>query len=190
MGAVEKLELLDVETYLLREEQGDVRHEYLNGVIYAMAGAKNRHNAISTNAIISLGSSLRGSSCRPTNSDTKIRVLLPNEIRFYYPDAMVVCDRNPDDDNFEDRPVVIIEVLSEGTRRTDLAEKREAYLQVSSLRVLIFIEQDFPKVMVDRRGDHGFESESYSGLEAVIPLPEVEIDLPLARLYEDVEFSD
>ena len=154
-----------------------------------MAGASNRHNKIAVNTLLTLGSSLRGKPCRPFNSDTKVRIQLFNHTRFYYPDAMVVCDQNRDDEQWQDRPVVIVEVLSESTRRTDLAEKREAYLTIPSLMVLIFAETDEAALTVYRRqADGGFAREDYAGLDAWVPLPEIESALPLAELYEGVEF--
>jgi Uma2 family endonuclease len=151
--------------------------------------ATNRHNAISGNTYLSLGNSLRGKPCRPFNSDTKVRIQLFSHTRFYYPDAMVVCQENRDQDSWQDHPVVIVEVLSESTRRTDLAEKREAYLAIPSLMALIFVEPDEAALTVHRRqADGGFAREDYAGLDVAVPLPEIECSLPLAEIYEGVAF--
>ena len=118
------------------------------------------------------------------------RIEHPDHTRFYYPDALVVCHPNPPTDHFQDRPVVVVEVLSDTTRRTDLGEKRDAYLTISSLKVLIFTESENPAATVYRRkSEGGFAVESYTGFDAIIPLPEIEASLPLAELYEQVEFS-
>ena len=115
---------------------------------------------------------------------------MPDHVRFYYPDALVVCHPNPDDDHFQDHPVVIVEVLSESTRRTDLGEKRAAYLTIPSLKVLLLVETDEPRVTLHRRkADGGFHIEHHLGLEAVVPLPEISATLPLAELYERVAFG-
>lgn len=189
MSALGKPAPVSVEDYLEGELLGQVKHEYLGGEIHGMAGASNRHNKVTGNVYLTFGVSLRGKPCRPFNSDTKVRIQFFNHTRFYYPDAMVVCDQNRDEDQWQDRPVVIVEVLSESTRRTDLAEKREAYLAIPSLRVLILVEQDEPALTVHRRSaDGGFAREDYAGLDAVIPLPEIESALPLAEVYEGVEF--
>src|SRR4028118_549202 len=105
--------LLSPEEYLEGELHSETKHEYLSGVIYAMAGAKNVHNEIATNILATLHARLRGKPCRPYNSDTKVRIRLPNQLRFYYPDVQVTCHPNPPDDTFQDRPVVIVEVISE-----------------------------------------------------------------------------
>ncbi|MCX6866629.1 MAG: Uma2 family endonuclease [Verrucomicrobia bacterium] len=93
-------------------------------------------------------------------------------------------------DHFQDQPVVIIEVLSDSTRRIDLGEKRDAYLTIKSLQVLLFVEPDSPAVTVHRRQPAGgFAHEYYAALDDTIPLPEIAAALPLAELYERVEFA-
>src|ERR1043166_9100944 len=104
MTAAKKLNLVSVEDYLAGELTSPVKHEYLGGVVYAMAGASNAHNTIATSTLVALGARLRGKRCQPFNSDTKIRVCLQNHIRFYYPDASVVCRPNPRGDSFQDEP--------------------------------------------------------------------------------------
>ena len=188
MTAAEKLNLISVEEYLAGELVSPVKHEYLAGVVYAMAGATNVHNTIATNLIVATGSRLRGKRCRPFNSDTKIRVRLPTHWRFYYPDASVVCRPNPPDDSFQDEPAAIFEVLSRSTRRIDQGEKKDAYLTIPSLGVYALVEQESAAVVVYRRTEQGFIREVYEGLEAVIPLPEIQIELPLAEIYEGVAF--
>lgn len=87
MSAAKKLNPISVEDYLAGELISPIKHEYLGGVVYAMAGARNVHNLIATNTLVALGTRLRGKRCRPYNSDTKIRVRLPSHVRFYYPDV-------------------------------------------------------------------------------------------------------
>ena len=190
MTALAKSEPISIEDYLAGEEVSDVKHEYLGGIVHAMAGATNRHNTIAMNSLGFLFGQLRGKTCQPFNSDAKIRIQFPDQTRFYYPDAMVVCVPNPATDRFQDRPVVVIEVLSESTRRTDLGEKLQAYLTIPSLEVLLCAEPDTPFVTVHRRrAAGGFAIEHHAGLDAVIPLPEIEAQLALADLYERVDFA-
>lgn len=189
--ALTYLHPVSVEDYLALEEGAEVKHEYLGGVIHAMARGTNDHNRIAQAFSTTLAIQLRGSSCETFNSGSKVRVRLADHDRFYYPDGRVVCDSNPGDQYFQDLPVVIAEVLSDSTRRIDLSEKRDGYLTIPSLRVLLFIESDQPAVTVYRRQPSGgFETGYHSGLEGKIPLPEVEAELALADLFERVEFSD
>src|SRR5580698_10305724 len=102
MISARKLNLVSVEDYLKGELISPIKHEYLGGVVYAMAGARNMHNVIATNIIGGLHSRLRGQSCRPFNSDTKIRIQLPTHLRFYYPDVSVICRPNPQTDSYQD----------------------------------------------------------------------------------------
>lgn len=190
MIAVKQPDFVSVEDYLAGEETGGIKHEYLGGAVHAMAGATIRHNNIALNCLASLHASLRGKSCRPYNSDTKIRIEFPDHTRFYYPDAMVVCHSNPDSDHYQNQPVVIVEVLSDSTRRADLGEKRDAYLTIPSLKALLFVETETPSVTVYRRvPEGGFTIERHAGPDAAIDLPEIGVTLPLPDLYDSVEFA-
>lgn len=188
MSAAKKLNLISVADFLAGELISPIKHEYLGGMVYAMAGARNVHNTIAGNTFASLHGRLRGRRCRPFNSDTKIRVRLPAQIRFYYPDVSVVCRPNSPDDSFQDEPAVLVEVLSRKTRRIDEGEKKDAYLTIPSLGVYLMVDPDMPAVVALRRTEHGFVREVYEGLEAVVPLAEIETELPLAEIYEAVEF--
>ncbi len=183
----EKLRPISVADYLAGELVSAVKHEYLGGVTYAMAGGRNAHNLIASNLLVALGSRLRGKECRAYNSDTKIRIRLPTEVRFYYPDASVVCRSNPAADSFQDEPVVVAEVVSRKTRRIDEGEKNDAYLTLPSLSVYLLVEQDLPAVAIQRRTELGFVRELYDSMQAVIPLSEIGAELPLAELYEGVD---
>lgn len=189
MTAALKLNLVSVEDYLAGERVSPIKHEYLGGVVYAMAGAGNAHNLIATNTLGSLHARLRGKRCRPYNSGTKVRVRLPTHVRFYYPEAMVVCRPNPQTDDFQDEPAALFEVLSRKTRRIDEGEKKDAYLTIPSLGVYVLVEQQIPAVIVYRRTEQGFVREVHEGLDAVLPLPEIETELPLLEIYETVEFT-
>jgi Uma2 family endonuclease len=190
MTAMKQPDFITIGDYLAGEETSDAKHEYLGGTVHAMAGGTNQHNTIAMNGLASLHGQLRGKTCRPFNSDTKVRIEFPDHTRFYYPDAMVVCDSRSATEHFQDRPVVIIEVLSDSTRRADLGEKRDAYLTIPDLKVLLFVEPDSASVLVYRRKpEGGFAAEQVSGPDTVIPLQEIEASLPLADLYERVELK-
>jgi Uma2 family endonuclease len=187
MGAVRKLNLVSVEEYLAGEVVSPVKHEYLGGVVYAMAGARNVHNLIASNILGALYGPLRGGKCRVYNSDTKVRVRLPTQVRFYYPDVSVICRPNPPREAFQDQPAVLFEVLSNDTRRIDEGEKKDAYLTISSLAVYVLVEQETAAAVVFRRTDEGFVREVYEGLDAIIPLGEVQTALPLTDVYDGVD---
>ena len=181
--------LISVKDYLADELESPIKHEYLGGVVYAMAGGRNSHNMIKGNVFAFAHMRLRGKRCRPWNSDTKVRIELPNQTRFYYPDDSIVCDPNPSTDSFQDKPVVIFEVSSKRTRRIDEGEKKDAYLTIPTLSAYALIEQETATVVLHRRTPTGFVREIYQGLDAVLPLSEVSIELPLAEIYDGVEFT-
>jgi len=190
MATVSSRQLVSVSDYLAGELVSQTKHEFLGGVIYAMAGARNVHNLIAGNVFAFLHGKLRGKSCRPYNSDTKIRIHLSMHVRFYYPDASVICQPNPPDDSFQDQPALVAEVLSRYTRRTDEGEKKDAYLTIPTLSVYLLVEQEAAVVTVHRRDEQGgFVREVYEGMETVIPLPEIDTELSLAEIYESVKFS-
>ncbi len=190
MIALTKSSGISVEEYLEGESQADVRHEYLGGAVHAMAGGTNNHSEIAANVIGTLFAHLKGSSCKPYTSDTKVRIELSDHTRFYYPDVQVVCDSKSGTSHYQERPVVIVEVLSESTRRTDLGEKRDAYLAIPTLKVLLFVESEAATALVLRRKPSGgFAEEFYSGNDAVINLPEIEASLPLADVFDGISFD-
>lgn len=181
--------LLTPEEYLALEARAARKHEYVGGVVYAMAGGRNRHHLIASNIGGMLYSRLRGRPCRYFNSDTKVRCRLPTHTRFYYPDAQVVCRPGSLDSTFQDEPAIVVEVLSASTRRTDEFEKKDGYLSIGALDVYLLVEQDRALVILWRRHSGGFSREIWEGLDAEIPLPEIETTLPLAEIYDGVTFG-
>jgi Uma2 family endonuclease len=154
-----------------------------------MPDTTNWHNMIAGNVLGFLHGRLRGGKCRPYNSDTKVRVRLTTHVRFYYPDVSVICKSNRPDESCQDEPVVGVEVLSRNTRRTDEGEKKDAYLPIPSLSVYLLVEQEMAAVVAYRRTEQGFVREVYADLNDVISLDEVGTELPLAEIYDGVEFT-
>ncbi len=181
--------LLSPEDYLAGELVSQIKHEYLGGIVHAMAGARNVHNRIAGNIYLALGTRLRGNKCQPFNSDTKVRVIMPSgQIRFYYPDGQVVCEQNPPNDSFQDHPTVIAEVLSRSTRWTDEGEKLQAYMTIRSLQTYFLVETSERRVTVYQQNGIRFERRVCVGNEKV-PLPSLNLEIPLQEIYENVVFS-
>lgn len=190
MSAAEQIDRVSVEEYLAGEAQTPIKHEYVAGVVYAMAGAKNTHSIIAGNFLGVLHRKLIDHHCQPFTSDTKLRIKLSeSDTRFYYPDGMVVCEESPRDETYQDKPIILAEVLSKSTRGIDTAEKLEAYQEIATLLLYLLVEQEEPRVVAYHRTERGFAKQLYMGLDATIPLPEMEADLPLAELYRRVEFT-
>lgn len=180
-------ELITVEEYLESELRSETKHEYLGGVVYAMAGASEPHNIIAANLAGMLYAQLRGKPCQPFGSDMQVRLRALGDTCFYYPDAMVACDPSDSGHGWRERPAVLFEILSEDTRRLDEREKRLTYFQIPSLQAYVRIAQASPEAIVERRAAE-WKSEKFTGLEALLVLPEIGVRLPLVELYERLRF--
>lgn len=190
MSAQEHLDFLSEEDYLEGELVSEIKHEYFSGRVYAMSGGTVNHSAVASNFLGTMNGKLTGSKCRSFTGDLSVRVEQRGEISYFYPDASVVCVPVDGSAQFTGDPAVILEVLSPSTRRTDETLKLQGYLSLESLQVCLLAEADEAFVKVYRRaGDH-FTVEIYEGHDAEIDLPEIEMKLPLADLYRDVEFAE
>lgn len=129
------------EEYLAFENESATKHEYLDGEIFAMAGAKPIHNRVASNTLVSLGNLLRGRRCGTFNSDQRIYV--PATGLYTYADGGVACGpwQIHTDGMCLLNPVLLYEVLSTSTRDYDRGAKREHFQQLPSLRHLLLIDQ-------------------------------------------------
>jgi|SRR5947209_7157575 len=175
--------LISVEEYLEGERLSEIRHEYVGGKVYAMAGASDNHNRIAINIVSQLVERLRGKRCEPFGADMKLK--MPGSEAFYYPDALIACDPSDSATYFRERPIVVFEILSPDTERIDQREKRFAYSLIPSLKVYVMVAQDKIEVTILRRGKRRqWVGEVINGRGSVLKLPEVKVEIPLARIYE------
>jgi Uma2 family endonuclease len=172
------------EDYLEGERRSEIRHEYIDGVVYAMAGASDDHNRIAVNILGELRERLRGKRCEPFMVDMKVKVPPAAANVYYYPDVLVACDPTDNARYFRERPTVIFEVISPETEGTDRREKLLAYRQISTLAAYVVAEQDRIALTVFRRAERGWIGETLEGPTAILELPEIGVELPLDRVYE------
>jgi Uma2 family endonuclease len=189
MTAAKRLELIDWQTYLEGEARAKRKHEYVSGRIYAMAGAKTRHNRITINVLGTLHHLLKRSPCQPLGSDQKVRIRSNERFAFFYPDGMVDCEPPNDDLVYTDTPKIIVETLSKSTRRIDEGQKLDLYRTIPSLAAYLLVESDQPGVTVWRRSGTDFQRETYLESTDSIPLPEIGVSLPLAEIYAGIDWS-
>ena len=189
MSTARPPDLISVDDYLAGEQQSDVRHEYVAGVVCEMGDTTNAHSIIAANVQGTLHEQLKDSPCREFNSDTKVRIRSNQGVRFYYPDVQVVCQQNPQSDVFQDSPVLIVEVLSGSTRRTDEGEKKDAYLSIPSLQAYVMIEQLTKQAVVHRRIENGFERQLFSGEACEIVIDDPSLSMPFGEIYRDIKFE-
>lgn len=177
---------LSVDEYLLAEDKSEIRHEYLGGQTFAMAGASEEHNLIVGNIYALLRPHLRRTTCRPFVSDMKIKVETQKVDIFYYPDILVTCDPQDNDRYVKTRPNLIVEVLSDSTKTTDKREKLVNYQNLESLREYVLVSQDEIKVEVYRQDAQGNWSVQILGRSDDLELNSVGLTLTMADIYEDV----
>ena len=182
-------QLISWENYESMESRSQQRHEYVNGQVYARAGASWNHNRVAGNVFGELRQQLRGKRCEAFMADLKLRIDLRREQFGYYPDVMVVCDPKDQGTLPVTNPTVVFEVLSKSTARIDRREKLLAYPAVPSLMAYVLLEQSQPVVTIHRRSDQ-WQAETVVGLQAVLALPEVGAELPLSLIYERVNWGE
>jgi Uma2 family endonuclease len=184
MTAAEKIsDWISPEEYLEGERYSQIRHEYVDGCVYAMAGASGDHNLIAGNLFAHLWAATRGGRCHVFTNDMKVKVS-PDSDLFYYPDVLVACDPSDNAKYFRERPALIFEVLSPETERLDRREKLFAYQRMPSLRRYILLEQESIAAKVYYRSGDDWESLTLIGPEAILELPEIQARLRLGALYE------
>lgn len=171
--------------YLHAEELSDVKHEYLNGVVHAMAGGTIRHSTVALNISSALKTRLRGKDCRPHASDAAVNLSRNNDERYYYPDTSVTCGPFNPAARVLDNPVVIFEVLSPSTARIDQTEKKDAYLACESIQHYVIVEPEHAEVIIYTREADGWKLTIFNELTDALPLSAIEVELPLAEIYEN-----
>lgn len=174
--------------YLAFERASDIKHEYINGYIYAMAGAKRNHSLITGKTITALNNGL--SDCDVYTSDTRVRI---SASKYVYPDASVVCGESQFAENEFDNllnPTVIVEVLSPSTEAFDRGDKFQYYRGISSLKEYILISQDKARIEGFVRQDSGLWTFNAAiGLSATYELSVVDCTLELASIYQRISFE-
>lgn len=173
-----------LEDFLRWEEQQSDKYEFVDGVVYAMAGGTAEHAAITANVIISLGTQLRGRPCQPYTSDMKV---IAGQISAY-PDVSVGCMKLPRRATEYDTPVVIVEVLSRTTRPRDIGGKWAAYRRLESLRHYVLVEPEIMEVEVRSRAD-AWRPRVYKLAEDAIELPEIGARLTLKEIYDKIDLD-
>lgn len=188
MSIANKVVYIAVEDYLKAEETTPVKHEYVDGRVFAMSGANKRHNIIAGDIFAKLLGFLDGTGCRPYIETFKVRVKPAN--CFYYPDVMVACDDVDDESLYTEEPILIVEVLSPSTAAIDRREKLTNYMKIPSLREYLIVHQRRKKAELYRRGDDGnwIVMQSIAGENVVLEsLPKGELEIPVDEIYKNVQ---
>jgi Uma2 family endonuclease len=186
------------EQYLAFEEQADHKHEWWDGEVIAMPGMSDRHGIINADVIGEVRSRLKGGPCVIRTGDVRVRTPIFRRQEgqrglYTYPDATVVCGKAEYDPLIKDgdtitNPTLLIEVLSPSTAHNDRHRKFGRYQTIDAFREYVLIEQDEPCIQVFFRRDNGdWKIRVYDRLDAVARLDSIDVDLPLAEVYANVD---
>ena len=175
---------MSLEAFLAWEERQDLRHEFDGFQPVAMTGGTLAHASIQRNLAISVGGRLRGKPCDFFGSDMKVLTATTSR----YPDGLVTCTRGSNDSTVSPAPVVIFEVLSRSTASTDHITKNREYASIATVQRYVMLEQERVGATVFSRSEAGWKGDVLAD-GAVLAMPEIGIELPLAELYEGLDFS-
>jgi len=191
MSLPRTLSVFTAEQYLDLERHTEIRHEFLDGTVYAMSGASRAHSAISFNLAVIIGSQLRGTSCTGHSSDMKVRA--GDASLFAYPDLTIVCGEPILHDDHGDvllNPVVVFEVLSRSTEAYDRGEKFERYKTIETLADYVLVSQDRARLEhFSRRPDGTWSLTEAGGRDASLDIKSIDCRLPLAEVYDRIELA-
>lgn len=178
-----------IEEYLQMEEQSVEKHEYYQGEIFAMAGAKVTHNIIAANILVALSVKLKGKPCKPFNSDQSIHV--KKNSLFTYPDISIICNEIETLDHNERNilnPTVIVEVLSPSTKNYDRGDKFKLYRDLPTLKEYILVDSESTSVenfFINASGH--WELVEYKTIDDTLSIKTIQTALTLKEIYEETK---
>jgi Uma2 family endonuclease len=170
--------------YLEFENDGSLKHEFVNGVVYAMSGASRRHNLIAGDLHTALNVHLPVNRCQAYTLDAKVHVQTPDEERYFYPDVFVTCSELDTDAYTSRFPILVVEVTSPSTEDFDRGAKFESYRLLASLQEYALVAQDIRRLELFRRRTN-WTAEHYRNDEQVT-FESVGLTIPVSTLYRRV----
>jgi Uma2 family endonuclease len=184
-------EVIDYDAYAEGEKTAEVRREYVAGEVYAMAGASAAHIRVTRDLAGAIERRLAPKRCDVFNADMRVRIRRGAQQLGYYPDVVVTCPPVPDHTLELEAPIVIAEVLSPSTARTDKHEKFTNYATLASLRHYVLVSSDAAHILHYRRADGGAwgEPEELLGQNALLRLDALGIEIPLSDIYARVSVA-
>jgi len=177
---------MTIQEYLKFEKTAGSKHEYYRGDVFAMAGAKPRHNVIAKNLMRDIATTLRGKPCQPYGSD--MRISIPENTLFTYPDISIICGDIVPSEHDEDtatQPIVIIEILSKTTRDYDRTGKFKLYRDIPTLKEYVLIDSESVNIEAFRiNSNNHWELEEYKSVFGYLTIPSVQINISITDIYE------
>jgi len=177
-----------VEDYLAFDEESDIKHEFMDGEIYAMSGGTRKHSVIIANISGALWQATKGTTCRTHSSEMRVKI----GEDYFYPDVSAVCET----EEFEDEkelallnPTVVIEVTSKSSQNFDKGIKADLYRSLDSVQAYLVVEQNQCFAQLSTRHDEGWLLRQFDQIHQSIPLAVLNLNLPMSDVYLDVEFE-
>lgn len=186
MGQPSERPGVDAQSYLEGELTSPVKHEYLAGEVFAMAGASRIHGIVVSNLVGATVPAMRGGPCMVFAADMKVRVEAADA--YYYPDIVVTCEPVDADPYVVHAPRIIVEVLSPSTAAFDRGLKSEHYLTIPSLEALVLVESERGSVHVLTRAPGGVWTLRVLGMDDTLALPGTPEPMPVSVIYDRVVF--
>lgn len=187
-SSAKKLPITPAE-YLEGERVSEIRHEYVDGKVYAMSGASRTHNKICLDVAFALRNHLKGGSRETFMESVKVELADHLGQAYYYPDVVVSCDPEDNDSHIIRQPKLIVEILSPSTARVDSGEKLANYKRIPSVEEVILIEQDWPEIFVTRRSDQ-WKKHLYTQLDSAVRLESIGLTLKVEDFYASAPFRE
>jgi Uma2 family endonuclease len=187
-GAIAE-KLFTEEEYLALEEKSKIKHEFMDGEIYSMAGASRRHNLATSNISTELNLRLRETGCEVYASDFRVKIRDGHNV---YPDVAVACGEilTENNDTTLLNPVVIFEVLSKSTEKRDRGEKAEDYFRLESLGEYVLVSQNRVRVEhFSRQNNNEWTLKIYENIDDVVQLKSLRCEIPLELIYLKIKLS-
>lgn len=175
---------LTEDEYLASEADAEVKREYIDGQVRAMTGAGYNHYCIAANILGEFRSHLKGTPCATFMADIKLQIGKD----YVYPDVLVDCSKMSGNDLFSTAPVIIGEVLSRSTRKTDTTTKLIRYINLPSLQEYVLIEPDIVSVQVLRRANHWLSEYYFLGDD--VTFTSIGLTLKVEDIYDRVDNRD
>jgi Uma2 family endonuclease len=185
--------------YLAFEDASETKHEYVDGHVYdwpgyeygaeGLTGTRRAHNRLQIRFLLAVGAAALASGCEAFGSDMRLRIRHPETRRYYYPDAMVLCDLQIQEDRGDDdmhvtQPCIVVEILSQRSVRIDHTEKLQAYQAMASVQAYLIIHQLQQRVEYYARGADGtWQPPKVLGMSDAVRLPCIDADLSVTALY-------
>jgi Uma2 family endonuclease len=181
------LELMSESAYLAFEKVSKIKHEYVCGRVFAMAGTSKKHNKIALNIGFQCRQAARNTNCEVYIADVKLKIA--HRENYYYPDVMVSCEIE-NNEYFVENPCILVEVTSKSTETIDRREKLSSYKSIDSLQTYLIVSQETMFIEAYQRQQQTWMMTHYTQPNELIELPCLNTNISVEKIYESIDISN